>query len=1018
MSASIEILTTPTADTAGTTLVLRTPSKNYVFGSQAEGTQRALVQQGTRLLKAQDFFLTGKVEWKNMGGLVGLMLTLADASSSSFATSMDAVLKARAKGRKVDDPPRPRFNIYGPPNLKHMLGTCRRFIFRKGIPIHATEYADRPVPRGDDGTTAPSWQDGAIQVWALAVSPLQQRQDLETAADLEARRQAFDTRLNAFEDHQAPHGETPEAREHRYDRIRAATLKHMFDSDWSFDTLVERHISEVHMPAALFVRDPETHGYKPYTGPLPGGSDPLPDITVFTRTPWPGANILALPPTSPAPESISYIVRTLPFRGKFDVARAKELGVKPGPDFNKLTLGQSVQNKDGDWVTPDQVLGADKPGQGIAILDVPSVDYLEAIVQREELVSTQIMNGVGAIVWMLGPGVHGHSILTTFMGKLSNVQHVLSSADVAPNRVTFDSVAGQATSLGQIDPSRYSVPVYDLSTVPQRNIFALQTKQTMPLPTGAMPADRGMSFVLMPTFATKAETKSSLFDHDVVQRGTHPEVLRLAEAARKAVQDDRPRLQAWKRLLARPDTEVITLGTGSALPSKYRNVSATLVRVPDAGNYLLDCGENTLGQLSRLFPPEELAGIIKNMRVIWISHLHADHHLGTAGVIRAWYQLVHSCVPSTHSLNASTLGSEAIDRRLAVISHSGMLQWLYEYSSVEDFGYSRILPLEISANESGRHSALNILSSFNLQGSDDTLISRNQYERLFGFADIQAARVAHCHGAMAVSMTFPLSSSDPANVEPLKVSYSGDCRPSYHFGKIGKDSTVLIHEATFDDELQGDARAKKHSTTSEALGVGAKMNAKAVVLTHFSQRYQKIPVLQTVTDGDIEDPLLDPMNAAEEVKDELKMDVDFTQDNAPNVDVHQTTEMPPASTSAAPKIPSLKHHGSSTMHEHERIVKIRNPDMKVAIAFDYMRVKIGEIAELEKFNDALNELLVKEKDEDTAAAEGDGGVINANGKKTSGDEAGGSSKKKQKQKPREQGREGGTPGKANFKPNK
>jgi ribonuclease Z len=106
------------------------------------------------------------------------------------------------------------------------------------------------------------------------------------------------------------------------------------------------------------------------------------------------------------------------------------------------------------------------------------------------------------------------------------------------------------------------------------------------------------------------------------------------------------------------------------------------------------------------------------------------------------------------------------------------------------------------------------------------------------------------------------------------------------------------------------------------------------------------------------------------------------------------------------------------MHEHERIIKIRNPDMKVAIAFDYMRVKIGEIAELEKFNDALNELLVKEKDEDTAAAEGDGGVINANGKKTSGDEAGGSSKKKQKQKPREQGREGGTPGKANFKPNK
>ncbi|KAH7066863.1 hypothetical protein BKA63DRAFT_480331 [Paraphoma chrysanthemicola] len=1007
MSASIEILTTPTADTAGTTLILRTPSKNYVFGSQAEGTQRALVQQGTRLLKAQDFFLTGKSEWYNTGGFVGLMLTLADASTSSFDTSMEAVVKAREKGRRVEDPPRPRFNIYGPPNLKHMLGTCRRFIFRKGIPIYATEYKDEPLQKGANGTIEPSWQDSSIQVWALAISPQHQQKDPRAEAEMEARRQTFDQTLNAFEDHQAPENETLQAREERYDRIRSATLKHMFDSDWSFDTLVERHISKVHMPAALFVRDPDSHGYKPYLGPKPGDSEPLPDITVFTRTPWPGANILALPPTRPAPECISYIVRSLPTRGKFDVARAKELGVKPGPDFSKLTSGQSVQNKDGVWVTPDQVLGADKPGQGIAILDVPSVDYLEAIVQREELVSPEVMSGIQAIIWVLGPGVHGHPILTEFMSTLGNVQHVISSKDVAPNRVTFDSVAGQTTRLGQIDPSRYAAPVYDMDTVPQQSILALGTKEAIPLQQSAIIADRGMSFTLMPSFSTKAETKSSLFDPDVVRRETDAEVLRLAEAARQAIQDDRPKLQAWKQLLARPDTEVITLGTGSALPSKYRNVSATLVRVPGIGNYLMDCGENTLGQLSRLFPPEELASIIKDLRVIWISHLHADHHLGTAGVIRAWYQLAHGSIPSTHTLEASSLVSESAGPRLAIISHSGMLQWLYEYSSVEDFGYSRILPLEITTNESGRSSALNILNSFNVQGSDDTFVPRKHYEQLFGFTDIQSARVAHCHGAMAVSITFPRSSSDPANVKPLKVSYSGDCRPSYHFGKIGKDSTVLIHEATFDDELQGDAKAKKHSTTSEALGVAAHMDAKAVVLTHFSQRYQKIPVLQTVTDGETEDPLLDPKLVAEDPKEDQDMDIDPAEDNADNMDVHTTTKPTPTSTNPAPKIPTLQHHASSTSHEHERVIKIRNPDMKVAIAFDYMRVKIGEIAELEKFNDALNELLVKDKDEDTGAAALDGSVVNANGKKTSGDEAGGERKKKQKQKEREKGGEDG-----------
>ncbi|KAH8728140.1 hypothetical protein GQ44DRAFT_747932 [Phaeosphaeriaceae sp. PMI808] len=995
MSSSVEIITTPTADSPGTTLVLRTATKHYVFGSQAEGTQRALVQQGTRLLKSQDFFLTGKAEWKNTGGFAGLMLTLADASASSYQQAMELVLKSRERGRKIEDPPTPRFNIYGPPNLKHTLGTCRRFIFRKGIPIHATEYADTPVKRDEDGTIPPSWQDANIEVWALAVSPLHHQQDPQAEASLEARRQAFDSRLNSFEDHQAPSNETPEDREARYDRIRSATLKYMFDSNWSFDTLVERHISEVQMPAALFIRNPDTHGYEPYTGPKPGGTEPLPDITVYTRTPWPGANILALPPTKPAPECISYIVRTHPSRGAFDVARARALGVKPGPDFGKLTLGQSVQNKDGEWIKPEQVLGAERPGQGVAILDVPSLGYLEAIVQREELASPQVMNGIGAIIWVLGPGLSGHSVLNEFIGKLGDVQHIVSSTDVCPNRITYDSVAGQATRLGQVDPSRYSVPVHDNTVVPQQSIFRDAQIPPSPLPKEVIPAERGISFVLMPKFAHKTETKSPLFHSARVSRETDADVLRLAAAAQEALQADKPNMLKWKNLLARPDTEVTTLGTGSALPSKYRNVSATLVRVPGVGNYLLDCGENTLGQLSRVFLAEELHDIIKNLRMIWISHLHADHHLGTAGVIRAWYNIVHGGRPNSEILRASTISQNYKEHGLSVISHSGMLQWLFEYSSVEDFGYSRILPLEISPNEFRQSSTLNILNSFNVEGKSDTLILRNQYEQLFGFVDIQSARVAHCHGSMAVSFTFPPSSADPKHVKPLKVSYSGDCRPSQHFAKIGKDSTVLVHEATFDDELQGDAKAKKHSTTSEALGIGAQMDAKAVVLTHFSQRYQKIPVLQPVADGETDSPLLNTTATAEEPNSDDDIEVDPTLENADNMDIHPTK-----SASSSAKL----RQSSSNLHENERIVKIRNSDMRVAIAFDYMRVKIGEIIELEKFNEALNELLVKEKDDDAsvldASADGEGGQINKNGKKTSGDEGGGKGKKQKQGTPK------------------
>jgi len=42
---------------------------------------------------------------------------------------------------------------------------------------------------------------------------------------------------------------------------------------------------------------------------------------------------------------------------------------------------------------------------------------------------------------------------------------------------------------------------------------------------------------------------------------------------------------------------------------------------------LLDCGENTLGQLHRHFGSAAIVGILRKLRAIFVSHLHADHHL-------------------------------------------------------------------------------------------------------------------------------------------------------------------------------------------------------------------------------------------------------------------------------------------------------------------------------------------------------------------------------------------------------
>ena len=87
------------------------------------------------------------------------------------------------------------------------------------------------------------------------------------------------------------------------------------------------------------------------------------------------------------------------------------------------------------------------------------------------------------------------------------------------------------------------------------------------------------------------------------------------------------------------DMRITTLGTGSAIPSKYRNVSATMLEVPNmlqnggAGMVLLDCGEGTLGQMRRLYGMQGMKRVYGELKMILVSHMHADHHLGLQSIL-------------------------------------------------------------------------------------------------------------------------------------------------------------------------------------------------------------------------------------------------------------------------------------------------------------------------------------------------------------------------------------------------
>ena len=81
---------------------------------------------------------------------------------------------------------------------------------------------------------------------------------------------------------------------------------------------------------------------------------------------------------------------------------------------------------------------------------------------------------------------------------------------------------------------------------------------------------------------------------------------------------------------------------------------------------------------------------------------------------------------------------------------------------------------------------------------------------------------------------------DFAGAHPLSISYSGDTRPCAQFVALSQGVDVMIHEATFTDDLQENAVRNLHSTLSEALAVARSAAAKHLILTHFSQRYKKI----------------------------------------------------------------------------------------------------------------------------------------------------------------------------------
>ncbi|KAI9368760.1 hypothetical protein BJX61DRAFT_200448 [Aspergillus egyptiacus] len=950
-----QVVTTPTADTPGTTIFLHFPNKRYVFGHVSEASQRAYAETQTRMINVSDIFLTGRTEWKTLGGLLGVILTQADQlASSTVAQEEHARAKeeqrlkrkaelekkgskegpVREKDVKADNQGPPSLTVHGSRNLAHTLATARRFIFRQSMPVYTKEYDSESLSKAvsaetDDPYEQPTWSDDNIKVWVMAINP--------SAAQPRPSQSSRKRSHDEFSETGVP--EKPD--QHSQDQfVRQAVVANMFSSTWKIDALQETRLADVKLPATIFVRNPQTKDLERYSGPMPGDPGFDPEVKVLVRTPWPGAAVDRIPtPAARSQETLCYIVKNHDIRGKFDPQKALELGVPKGPSFGVLTKGESVTVEGGTVVTPDMVLGPPRLGKAMAIIDLPTPDYVDSFVNRPEWKSPSVTSNLEAFTWILGPGVGDHPRLREFVATMSSCKHIVSSPDYCPNYLAMQSVASATVRMARLSPENFAIPVHDNLRLPQAGGGSGLTSDT-----SQSPFEAGQ-----PGLIVNMEPECNIDRSEVIPHLnatlTMQHLPRSAERRARIIRSRLEKPESQKRILQylqdlpSSDAEITALGTGSSVPSKYRNVSSTLLHVPGRGYYLFDCGEGTLGQLKRVFNPEQLREVLQNLRLVWISHLHADHHLGTVSVLKAWYQANYpDGVPQSDTVE---MDMEKIlqDKRLFLVSENMMIQWLEEYAGVEDFGFAKMTLLSaypymadgqlksafhyrhcrVDGSYPGREIPEKMPQTTVLNFTNEDSVVTRLLRQATGLSDLLTTYVNHCTGAMAVSLVFP---------DGFKASFSGDCRPSKGFVRIGQDSTVLIHEATFQDDMRGSAIAKKHSTFSEAIEVGRQMRARSILLTHFSQRYQKI---STIEDGSSK------TKKDKDPEDEQQPMALQTSDNK-SVQDDDLTSRPVRSPSPKARSP-------------------RRPGVPIVQAFDYMRVRVGDMLALEAKFPAIDRLI-------------------------------------------------------------
>ena len=270
---------------------------------------------------------------------------------------------------------------------------------------------------------------------------------------------------------------------------------------------------------------------------------------------------------------------------------------------------------------------------------------------------------------------------------------------------------------------------------------------------------------------------------------------------------------------------VTFLGTGAAVPSPERNVSA-LALAREGETLLFDCGEGTQRQMMRY-------GASFTFRELFFTHFHSDHLLGLTGLVR-------------------TLGMQDRQEPLRLYGPKGAERVLGQALAV---GIERTkFPVEITELKPG--------DRLHRDAYDLVLFDTDHRADSVGYALVEHLRLGRFNPDRARELGIPegplwgkLHRGEPVTlpdgrrvtagelVGPTRpgrtIVLSGDTRPCDALLHAARGADLLVHEATFAAEESDRARETGHSTAAEAAEIAREAGVRQLVLTHISARYSR-----------------------------------------------------------------------------------------------------------------------------------------------------------------------------------